>query len=492
MRRSVRVKIPPNWKLCRLVDVGARRSIPRFVLRGVEVADGVALDVGNRRDQAEQLAGGPPAAVGLGELGLDLVGRLRAGGQAVVVTAGEVEQLFRSISWPGAGAEEGGSRAAAGGPATEEKQKGREAGCDGGGAVASRSRQHTGFAWFDRGGRACYPNLTWIRTTSLTRRRPRVHTARVSGRDRPGGAARADQLARHDLRRHPHAVDRHRGGHRGGAPCEGPVVTASMDRLHFLQPVRQGAIVIVQAQVNLAARTSMEVGVRVLVEDMRPRARVQATRAYLTFVAVDEVGKPRPVPALVRTDDDRRRAPRPSRGGRRACRSAGPSSTAMYERTFRRAGRRRHGRSGAWQIVTSRLRAAVVPASPAHRDRRRFAPGQGRRGLLLTVKARSWPRCICVGAETCDCWCRPGRARRRPALSRYAIMDDVTVTLEPGLVMLAIHGAGASRRLGELGVATPAQGVLHAEPAPGLWVMHRPGLGTEGFWLFGRKSSSKR
>jgi acyl-CoA hydrolase len=90
--------------------------------------------------------------------------------------------------------------------------------------------------------------------------------------------------------------------------AEGAVVTASMDRLHFLKPVRQGEIVIVQAQVNLAARTSMEVGVRVLVEDVTNQTRLQATRAYLTFVAVDEAGHPRPVPPLVlETDDDQRR-----------------------------------------------------------------------------------------------------------------------------------------------------------------------------------------
>src|SRR4029077_18786360 len=50
--------------------------------------------------------------------------------------------------------------------------------------------------------------------------------------------------------------------HRGG-----PVVTASMDRLHFLHPIRLGEVVTVQAQVNFAGRTSMEVGVRVLAEE---------------------------------------------------------------------------------------------------------------------------------------------------------------------------------------------------------------------------------
>ena len=90
--------------------------------------------------------------------------------------------------------------------------------------------------------------------------------------------------------------------------AQGPVVTASMDRLHFMEPVRLGALVILQSQVNFAARTSLEVGVRVFVEDPRTRARVQCTRAYLTFVAVDEAGHPRPVePLVLESDQDRRR-----------------------------------------------------------------------------------------------------------------------------------------------------------------------------------------
>jgi acyl-CoA hydrolase len=88
----------------------------------------------------------------------------------------------------------------------------------------------------------------------------------------------------------------------------GPVVTASMDRLHFLSPVQLGEVVLLQAQVNLAARTSMEVGVRVLSENQATFERRQTTRAYLTFVAVDENGRPRPVPRLQpETVNDRRR-----------------------------------------------------------------------------------------------------------------------------------------------------------------------------------------
>ncbi len=92
-----------------------------------------------------------------------------------------------------------------------------------------------------------------------------------------------------------------------GRHAQGAVVTASMDRLHFMEPVRLGAVVIIQAQVNFAARTSLEVGVRVFVEDPRTGSRLQATRAYLTFVAVDEAGRPRPVTPLVLEDEEDRR-----------------------------------------------------------------------------------------------------------------------------------------------------------------------------------------
>jgi len=93
-----------------------------------------------------------------------------------------------------------------------------------------------------------------------------------------------------------------------GRHAGGPVVTASMDRLHFITPVNLGEIVTLQAQVNFAAHTSMEVGVRVLAETRPGGEQRQATRAYLTFVAVDDAGRPRPVPPLkVETAEEKRR-----------------------------------------------------------------------------------------------------------------------------------------------------------------------------------------
>jgi acyl-CoA hydrolase len=90
--------------------------------------------------------------------------------------------------------------------------------------------------------------------------------------------------------------------------ARGAVLTASIDRLDFLSPVRVGEIVILQAMVNYVARTSMEVGCRVETEDMRAQTRRYVTKAYLTFVAVDERGRPRHLPALtLGTEDDQRR-----------------------------------------------------------------------------------------------------------------------------------------------------------------------------------------
>jgi len=90
--------------------------------------------------------------------------------------------------------------------------------------------------------------------------------------------------------------------------ARGGVLTASIDRLDFLSPVKVGETVILQASVNYAAKTSMEVGCRVETEDMRSGTRRYVTKAYLTFVAIDEHGRPRPIqPLELLTEEDRRR-----------------------------------------------------------------------------------------------------------------------------------------------------------------------------------------
>ncbi len=93
--------------------------------------------------------------------------------------------------------------------------------------------------------------------------------------------------------------------HSGGA-----AVTASMDEMDFLAPVRVGDLVQASAQVNWAGRTSMEVGVRVLAEPWNEAGTepVRVATAYLVFVAVDGSGRPRVVPPVEpETAEDRRR-----------------------------------------------------------------------------------------------------------------------------------------------------------------------------------------
>jgi uncharacterized protein (TIGR00369 family) len=95
------------------------------------------------------------------------------------------------------------------------------------------------------------------------------------------------------------AASRHAGG---------PVVTASLDQMSFLHPVRVGDVVQVRASVNDVGRTSIEVGVRVEAEEILSGRRTHTSSAYLVFVALDERGQPRPVPPLApETDVERHR-----------------------------------------------------------------------------------------------------------------------------------------------------------------------------------------
>jgi uncharacterized protein (TIGR00369 family) len=88
----------------------------------------------------------------------------------------------------------------------------------------------------------------------------------------------------------------------------GMAVTASIDEMSFLTPVRVGDLVTVTASVNDVGTTSLEVGVRVDVEDVISGERRHTSSAYLVFVALDDMGKPRPVPRLVtKTPAERRR-----------------------------------------------------------------------------------------------------------------------------------------------------------------------------------------
>jgi acyl-CoA hydrolase len=86
------------------------------------------------------------------------------------------------------------------------------------------------------------------------------------------------------------------------------VVTASIDALHFVAPIKVGHVVHIKAMVNFASRTSMEVGVRVDSEDPITGESHHTAKAYLTFVALDQHGRPTPVPQIVaETPEEKRR-----------------------------------------------------------------------------------------------------------------------------------------------------------------------------------------
>jgi acyl-CoA hydrolase len=75
-------------------------------------------------------------------------------------------------------------------------------------------------------------------------------------------------------------------------------VTASVDELHFHHPIRIGEVVTLKASVNRAFHTSVEVGVRVSKEDLLTGESEHTNSAYLTFVAIDDDGRPVPVPRI--------------------------------------------------------------------------------------------------------------------------------------------------------------------------------------------------
>jgi uncharacterized protein (TIGR00369 family) len=86
-------------------------------------------------------------------------------------------------------------------------------------------------------------------------------------------------------------------------------VTASIERLDFHSPVFVGDLLRVTASVNYVGSRSMEVGVRVEAENFVTGQMRHTASAYLTFVALDQEGRPSPIPPVAfETDDERRRS----------------------------------------------------------------------------------------------------------------------------------------------------------------------------------------
>lgn len=86
------------------------------------------------------------------------------------------------------------------------------------------------------------------------------------------------------------------------------VVTLSVDQVMFRQPIHVGELVTFLASVNYTGRTSMEIGIKVVTEDIRNKLVRHTNSCYFTMVAVDEQGQPTSVPQLeLRTLEERQR-----------------------------------------------------------------------------------------------------------------------------------------------------------------------------------------
>lgn len=96
------------------------------------------------------------------------------------------------------------------------------------------------------------------------------------------------------------------------------LVTAAVDGLQFLHPIKVGDLIILRARVTAAWTTSLEVRVEVYSEGTLTGARQLTSIAYLTFVAIDTSGKRCPIPPLTLETDDERRVAREAEGRRAA------------------------------------------------------------------------------------------------------------------------------------------------------------------------------
>lgn len=127
--------------------------------------------------------------------------------------------------------------------------------------------------------------------------------------------------------------------------CNHYVVTLSVDQVFFRQPVRVGELLTFLASVNYTGHTSMEVGIRVMTEDIIHKTTRHAMTCYFTMVAVDDEGHPVKVPPLdIETPNERRRY-----------------ETAALRREFRRETEKRHNE-------IRQLHKAALGAPPREED----------------------------------------------------------------------------------------------------------------------------
>jgi len=111
------------------------------------------------------------------------------------------------------------------------------------------------------------------------------------------------------------------------------VVTAAVDSLDFVHPIRVGEVILLRSQVTRAFRTSMEVEVRVYREDYITGERRQTSSAFATYVAIDSQGQPKLVPPVIpQTVDERRRYREALRRRRRRLAEAAQMHRRYFEK----------------------------------------------------------------------------------------------------------------------------------------------------------------
>lgn len=89
------------------------------------------------------------------------------------------------------------------------------------------------------------------------------------------------------------------GGIAGVERAQGRVVTIAIDAMTFLRPVKVGDVLSVYTSVDHVGRTSMKIHIEAWARRFRTHIREKVTDAYFTFVAIDEAGRPRPVPTTL-------------------------------------------------------------------------------------------------------------------------------------------------------------------------------------------------
>ncbi len=166
------------------------------------------------------------------------------------------------------------------------------------------------------------------------------------------------------------------------------VVTLSVDQVVFREPIHVGELVTFLASVNYTGRTSMEIGIKVVTEDIRQKLVRHTNSCCFTMVAVDELGNPTPVPPLEpRNEEERQRfeAADQRRALRQEMQRRHASRSSVMWRTPVRAVRDRRC------ATAFRRRAAGMGPSPGRAGPRRSSPHFQRCRASVTMVA-SWSR----------------------------------------------------------------------------------------------------